>query len=98
MDPTLNWELAEIVSLNNYEIKFKTINKKKKLEGNLNLKDIKWTLKQKKTIEDFYQVGDILFVKKINNIWKIKQYPKVNGGIIVINPFTGRSSGFSRWV
>ena len=30
LDPTLNWELAEIVSLNNYEIKFKTINKKKK--------------------------------------------------------------------
>ena len=89
MDPTLNWELAEIVSLNNYEIKFKTINKKKLLEGNLNLKDIKWTLKQKKTIEDIHQVGDILFVKKIKNIWEIKQYPKVNGGIIVINPYNG---------
>ena len=52
LDPTLNWKLAEIVSLNNYEIRFKTINKKKKkFEGSLNLKDIKWTLKQKK-IED----------------------------------------------
>jgi len=90
LDPTLNWELVEIVSLNNYEIKFKTINKKKKqLEGNLNLKDIEWTLRQKKTIEDVYKVGDILFVKKIDNIWKIKQYPKVNGGIVVINPHTG---------
>ena len=90
LDPTLNWELAEIVSLNNYEIRFKTINKKKKkFEGSLNLKDIEWTLKQKKTIEDSYQVGDILFVKKINNTWKIKQYPKVDGGIIAINPFTG---------
>ena len=90
LDPTLNWKLAEIVSLNNYEVRFKTINKKKKkFEGSLNLKDIKWTLKQKKTIEDSYQVGDILFVKKINNAWKIKQYPKVNGGIIAINPFTG---------
>ena len=90
LDPTLNWALAEIVSLNNYEIRFKTINKKKKkFEGSLNLKDIEWTLKQKKNIEDSYQVGDILFVKKINNTWKIKQYPKVNGGIIAINPFTG---------
>jgi len=90
LDPTLNWELAEIVSLNNYEIRFKTINKKKKkFEGSLNLKDIEWTLKQKKTIEDSYKVGDILFVKKINNTWKIKQYPKVDGGIIAINPFTG---------
>tara|TARA_E500000178_G_scaffold164475_1_gene163883 strand:+ start:2425 stop:4785 length:2361 start_codon:yes stop_codon:yes gene_type:complete len=90
LDPTLNWELAEIISLNNYEIRFKIINKKKKkFEGSLNLKDIEWTLKQKKNIEDSYQVGDILFVKKINNTWKIKQYPKVNGGIIAINPFTG---------
>ena len=90
LDPTLNWELAEIISLNNYEIRFKIINKKKKkFEGSLNLKDIEWTLKQKKNIEASYQVGDILFVKKINNTWKIKQYPKVNGGIIAINPFTG---------
>ena len=64
MDPTLNWELAEIVSLNNYEIKFKTINKKKKLEGNLNLKDIKWTLKQKKRSKIVHQIGDIIICKK----------------------------------
>ena len=24
-----------------------------------------------------------------NNSWKIKQYPKVNGGIIVLDPYTG---------
>ena len=27
--------------------------------------------------------------KKKNNIWHLKQYPKVNGGIVVLNPFTG---------
>ena len=29
LDPTLNWSLAEIISLNNEEIKFKIIGKKK---------------------------------------------------------------------
>ena len=34
LDPTLNWELAEIISLENNEIKFKTLNKNKiNLEG-----------------------------------------------------------------
>ena len=29
-----------------------------------------------------------IFAKKNNN-WEIKQYPKVNGGIVVMNPFSG---------
>ena len=28
-------------------------------------------------------------LKKINNIWKLKQYPKVNGGIVILDPFNG---------
>ena len=36
LDPTLNWKLAEIISLNNEEIKFKVIDKKKSnLNGSL---------------------------------------------------------------
>ena len=26
---------------------------------------------------------------KSNGQWKLKQYPKVNGGIIVLDPYTG---------
>ena len=89
LDPTLNWKFAEIVSLNNNEINFRTIEKNKKnLNGIISLKNIKWTLR-KKTITEVYKVGDILFVKKENNDWKIKQYPKVNGGIVVLDPFNG---------
>ena len=36
-----------------------------------------------------FSVGDIIFVKKNNNFWKLKQYPKVNGGIVVLNPYNG---------
>ena len=90
LDPTLNWNLAEIVSINNNKINFKTIDKNaKNFEGTLNLKEIKWTISQKKSIQDIHNIGDIFFVAKKNNNWEIKQYPKVNGGIVVMNPFSG---------
>ena len=90
LDPTLNWSLAEIVSIDNNLVKFKTINKNKKnLDEVLFFKNIKWTLGQNKLIQDVHEVGDIIFVKKFNNNWLIKQYPKVNGGIVVIDPFNG---------
>ena len=90
LDPTLNWSLAEIVSINETELQFKTINEsKKKINGIILLKDLKWTLRQNKKIQDVHKIGDILFVKKENKNWKIKQYPKVNGGIVVLDPFNG---------
>ncbi len=49
LDPTLNWNLAEIISTNDNEIKFKIIdNKTENLEGKLFLKNIKWTIPKKK--------------------------------------------------
>jgi penicillin-binding protein 1A len=90
LDPTLSWEFAEIISFNENTIKFKLIDKyKNNLGGVLYRNDIKWTLRQNKSIKETYKVGDILFVKKEKNGWKIKQYPKVNGGIIVLDPFNG---------
>ena len=89
LDPTLNWEFAEITSLDNSKIQFKLINKKKELKGNLFLNNVKWTIPQNKSIIDTHKVGDIIFVKNKNNIWLLKQYPKVNGGIIALDPFTG---------
>ena len=89
LDPTLNWEFAEITSLDNSKIQFKIINKKKELKGNLFLNNIKWTIPQNKSIIDAHKVRAIIFVKNKNNIWLLKQYPKVNGGIVVLDPFTG---------
>jgi len=45
-------------------------------------------------------IGDIVFVEKIQNKkYSLKQIPKINGGIVVMDPFTGRvlalSGGFS---
>ncbi len=90
LDPTLDWRLAEIKSVNESQIRFKTLKKKKHLSENgvLNKKEINWTLRKKKISEKF-NLGDIIFVKKEINKWVLKQYPKVNGGIVVIDPFNG---------
>ncbi len=90
LDPTLNWNLAEIKSLDKNEIKFQIIDKKKtKIGGTLNFKNFKWSVPKNKKINDVHKIGDIIFVKKENNIWLLKQYPRVNGGILVLDPFTG---------
>ena len=90
LDPTLDWKFAEIILLNNEKINFKTINEnKKKIEGTLFLENIKWTIPKNKSITENFKVGDVLLIKQENRKWKIKQYPKVNGGIVVLDPFTG---------
>ena len=89
LDPTLDWHLAEIISLDDTKILFETIDKKKEIiKGNLDINNIKWTIPKNKLIKDIHKIGDIIFVKKKTN-WLIKQYPIVNGGIVVLEPFTG---------
>ena len=51
-------------------------------------------------MDDLFRVGDIIYVKNIrDNKFSLKQLPKINGGIVVMDPFTGRvvalSGGFS---
>ena len=90
LDPTLNWNFAEITDLNNSQIKFKIINSNKKnISASLLAKNVSWTIPKNKNIPDRHNIGDVIFVKNENNSWFIKQYPKVNGGIVAIDPFTG---------
>ena len=44
---------------------------------------------KKKKLPDRFKIGDIIFVKKVNLNWDLKQYPKVNGGIVALNPYSG---------
>ena len=92
------------MEVNETGINFKTL---KGLKGKINLPKLKWAIPNKKTIFDRFNVGDIIFVKEEKKKWYLKQYPKVNGGIVVIDPYTGdvkalvggfnfRSSEFNR--
>ena len=90
LDPTLKWKFAEILQINETEINFKIINQNEKNSiEKLYFKNLKWSLPKNKTISSIHSIGDIIFVKKEKNLWKLKQYPKVNGGIIALDPFTG---------
>ena len=93
LDPTLNWHFAEVTSSENNEIKFKVINKNKSknknLTGTLLYRNLKWSIPKKKVVKDIHKIGDIILIKKIKDFWVLKQYPKVNGGIIVLNPYNG---------
>ena len=58
-----------------------------------------WT--RKKSFEESFKMpNDIIYVKKMKkNKWNLKQLPKINGAIVVMNPYTGRvlamAGGFS---
>ena len=86
IDPTLNWKKAEITGINEGGINFETFSG---LKGNIALKKLKWAIPNKKNIFDIFNIADIIFVKGENNIWDLKQYPKVNGGIVVLDPHSG---------
>ena len=90
LDPTLNWFPAEIISTENNKLNFKIINNDKENDNKvLYLANLKWSIPQNKLLQDVHEAGDVIFVKKENDQWKLKQYPKVNGGIVVLDPFSG---------
>ena len=90
LDPTLKWSIVEILSIDNKEINFETVDKKNNnFKGTILFENIKWTLRQNKLPKDIHEVGDIIFVKKDKSQWLIKQYPRVNGGIVAIDPYSG---------
>ena len=66
-------------------------------KGVINYNDIEWTRKEFKKL---FKLGDIIYVKKISDgNYSLKQLPKANGGIVVMDPYSGRvlalSGGFS---
>ena len=86
----MKWLFAEITSLENEEITFQVIDKEKKnISGVINFRNLKWSIPKKKSVKEVHKIGDIIFIKKENNVQTLKQYPKVNGGIVALDPFTG---------
>ena len=67
------------------------------MSGVVKYENISWI---KKEFNEILTIGDIIYVENINNnIFSLRQLPLVNGGIVVMDPFTGRvlalSGGFS---
>ncbi len=94
-DKSLNWKLAKVININKLSLKIETDSEE---IGFIDFKNINWT--RKKSFDDLVQLNDIIYVSKIkDNKWKLKQLPKVNGAIVVMDPYTGRvlamAGGFS---
>ena len=94
LENSINWHLAIVKKVNKFSAQIET---EDKLNGKIAYSDISWS---KKEFEELIKVGDIIYVKKIDgNNYSLKQLPKINGGIVVMDPFTGRvlalSGGFS---
>ena len=91
---SLGWEIAIIKEINKFEAKIETA---KKIQGIIKYENLNWT---RKNINELFKVGDLIYVKKIGDKnYELKQIPIANGGIVVMDPFTGRvlamSGGFS---
>ena len=94
LEKTLGWEVAIVKKISKFSVTIETENKE---NGTIKYDDISWT---KKEFKDLFEIGDVIYVKNINdNIFSLKQLPRVNGGIVVMDPYTGRvlalSGGFS---
>ena len=94
LENSIDWKLAIVKKLNKFSAEIQTEDKH---EGKIEFQDISWT---KKEFNELLNVGDIVYVKKIDDkIYSLKQLPKINGGIVVMDPYTGRvlalSGGFS---
>ncbi len=86
IDPTLKWKIAEIISVEESAINFKTL---EGFQDKISYKKLSWSIPNKKNIFDIFDIGDIIYIKKEDKVWSLKQYPKVNGGIVVIEPDSG---------
>ena len=94
LENSISWKLAIVKKLNKFSAEIEIQDKK---QGIIKYESISWT---KKEFNKLLKPGDIIYVKHIKeNIYSLEQLPKVNGGIVVMDPFTGRvlalSGGFS---
>ncbi len=94
LENSINWKLAIVKKINKFSAEIET---EDNIKGVIKYQSISWT---KKEFNKLLKPGDVIYVKNIKeNFFNLQQLPKVNGGIIVMDPFTGRvlalSGGFS---
>ncbi len=94
LEKSISWDIAIVKKIDQFISIIETSNN---IRGKIKYKDISWT---KKEFEDLLQVGDVIYVKKIDkNFYSLQQLPQINGGIVAMDPYTGRvlalSGGFS---
>jgi len=95
IDKSLKWKIAKEIQVEKLSAKIETEDNE---IGFIDFKNVNWT--RIKSFDELLNLNDIIYVKKIkNNKWNLKQLPKINGSILVMDPHTGRvfamAGGFS---
>ena len=94
LEKSINWKLAIIKKIQKFSVIIETEENQK---GIIKYSDISWT---KKEFDELFNIGDVIYVEEQKEDYFIlRQLPKINGGIVVMDPYTGRvvalSGGFS---
>jgi penicillin-binding protein 1A len=90
LERSIDWDLAIVKKIDKFSIEIETEYEKK---GIIKYENISWI---KKDFKEILEIGDIIYVENITkNIFALRQLPVVNGGIFVMDPFTGRVLGLS---
>ena len=94
LESSINWDIAIIRKISKFSAEIET---QDDLKGTIEYSDISWT---KKEFDELFKENDVVYVQRIkDNKFSLKQIPKINGGIVVMDPYTGRvvalSGGFS---
>ena len=94
LEKSINWNLAIVKKIDKFSIEIETENE---LNGIIEYENISWI---KKEFDEILKTGDVIYVENLkNNKFALRQLPLVNGGIVVMDPFTGRvlalSGGYS---
>ena len=94
LEKSINWNLAIVKKIDKFSVEIET---EKKIKGIIQYENISWT---KKEFKELFNIGDVIYVENIkDSTFALRQLPNVNGGIVAMDPFTGRvlalSGGFS---
>ena len=94
LENSIGWNIAIVKRIDKFEAIIETTDKQ---SGIIEYEDINWT---RKNFNKLFKVGDVIYVKKKNEgNYSLKQLPKANGAIVVMDPYSGRvyaiSGGFS---
>ena len=94
LEKSIGWQIAIIKRIDKFETVIQTSNKE---NGIIKYEDINWT---RKDFNQIFKINDLIYVKKVSEgIFSLRQLPNVNGGIVVMDPYSGRvlamSGGFS---
>ncbi len=94
LEKSLGWQIAIVKRIDKFETVIETSDKE---AGIISYEDINWT---RKNFNQIFKINDLIYVQKISDgIFSLRQLPNVNGGIVVMDPYSGRvlamSGGFS---